>query len=208
MARPLSDISLKHLSIMSKVKGGIFTRAMMAEKGISSSFLRGWLSNGLIVDLGHTYYRVASAPDDPVLYLSIRYPEAVFSHFTALWLHGVLDKRPERLQMTFLLNTRTSRCRGLPLDATHSIENKYPIGMTMVETRYGHAVNTYDVERSFCDIFMKKGEPDEQLIRQCYASAIAGNMLNRTRLVSYAVDLNGVAQVSRWLRKLEVDDSR
>ncbi len=82
----LSDIALNH--------GGIIEPKVALQSGISRAMLSKLCKEGKLDRIAKGQYILPDALQDEMLSISMRSENIIFSHETALFLHGISDRTP------------------------------------------------------------------------------------------------------------------
>ena len=126
----------------------------------------------------------------------------VFSHETALFLHGITERTPVVNSFTLPNDKRLSssiskKCK------IHYVKNEYfDIGKTTVKTFQGNEVPCYDLERTVCDIIRDKNKLDPEIYLTSIKMYAASKNKNLTRLSNYAEKMGLVKKVRSALEVL------
>ncbi|MBK8165068.1 MAG: type IV toxin-antitoxin system AbiEi family antitoxin domain-containing protein [bacterium] len=104
-------------------QAGHFTTAQAAAAGYSPQLLAKYLANGRVARARRGVYRLVHFPADDHEEFAVVWlwseRAAVFSHETALFLHGLSDALPSRIQLTLPGQWRRRRLRAPDGVATH-----------------------------------------------------------------------------------------
>ena len=87
----------------------------------------------------------------------------VFSHETALFLHGLSDRELFHPIVTVRRGYNASQMKNEYVKVHTIIANWFDIGITTVETTAGNTIRVYDKERCICDIIRNKKNMDIQV---------------------------------------------
>lgn len=89
--------------------------------------------------------------EDNYYVFSLSMSNAIFSHMTALYFHGLFIKAPnEKYDITVKRAYNNHKLRSH--EFFYVSDNVYELGITEVETVMGNKVKAYDIERCICDI--------------------------------------------------------
>ncbi len=157
--------------------------------------LQKYVENGLLEHRGRGVYVRPGEVEDELFFLSRQQPRLVFSHLTALFLHGLSDRTPLVNDATIASDTTISARMRSAVRCFYSPPDVVALGRTTVRTSFGNEVPCYDVERTICDIVRSRSRLDDE-------SVLAGlrnytmSRKNLNRLAEYAQRL-GVAEKVR-----------
>ncbi|MBR5277768.1 MAG: hypothetical protein IKU23_00720 [Clostridia bacterium] len=193
--------TISKLQNIAKNNGGIITTSKAIEAGISRATLWRLKTENKIQHIANGQYIFEDDIQDELLSIGLRSDKIIFSHETALYLHGISDRTP--FEHTFTIPSG-----NVPPTATKSECKMYYIkpelhhlGRTLLKTPFGNEVNCYDLERTVCDIIRSRNKVGTETFLAALKAYAARPDKDLNRLYSYAKQL----RVSGVLRKyLEV----
>jgi predicted transcriptional regulator of viral defense system len=177
---------------------GHFTTAQAAEAGYSSQLLAKYLKSERIVRVRRSVYRLVHFPDGEhedlvAVWLWTERP-GVFSHETALALHGLSDALAARAHITVPEEWKSRRLRvppGVSLHFSH-------VGQT--ERAWVGSVRVTTIARTLIDCANGQVAPD--LVRDAFEEAARRGLIDRDSLpdvIDYLIDpVLSRARVTRW----------
>ena len=184
-----------------KKHGGVLMVEDVEELDYCRAILPVYAHAGLLERYGKDVYICPGVPVDNMFYLRRRVPAAIFSHESALYLHGLIRRRPTSYVVT--IPSATKLPRGLAVECTgyYAVPALYELGVTEAKTSQGHTVRVYDVERSICDLLRRRRMPDTA----CKLSTImkryfAGSEKNHERLIAYGERLGVMKKLLPYLK--------
>lgn len=149
---------INELKNIAKTNGGIIETKVAALHGISKAMLSKLCKSEKIHRIVKGQYVLPDDMQDELLSISNRSDKIIFSHETALFLHGISDRTPFE-------HTITARSGSIPSTAIKSECKVYYIkpelfdlGKTTMKTPAGNIVPTYDLERTICDIVRSRNK--------------------------------------------------
>ena len=80
---------------------GIITTSQVIAANIPRYYLRKMLDKGLLTKVDRGIYIKPEMWEDEMYILQYKYSRGIFSHETALYIHGLTDKTPMKYSMTF-----------------------------------------------------------------------------------------------------------
>ena len=177
---------MDQLERMARENGGILKTSMAVSAGISKPTLKAFIQkNG--------YERVSSgiycAPDvlpDEMYLLQLRCPGLIFSHDTALFLYDLTDREPFNLTVTACTGYNPSHLTKDGVKVYTVKRELFELGKTTAQTPYGNTVNTYNLERTVCDIVRSRHTIDMQVYLDALKQYARRRDRNLHRLMEYA----------------------
>jgi predicted transcriptional regulator of viral defense system len=140
--------------------GGMFTTAQANEVGVSNERLRLLVKSG---ELKRSHFGVYVSPDEFVdrMYSAQQHrSKIIYSHETALFLHDLTDRDPIDYSVTVPTGYSTVRLREDSFTVYTIKRELHEVGVTEVETMFGHTVRVYGLERTICDCLRSRNKMD------------------------------------------------
>ena len=176
------------LDLMNK-NNGYITRMELKSKNINPKILTRMVEKGLLEKVDRGIYFDANCNNfaDPYYIFQLRYPNTVFSHFTALHFHNMTEKIPYKKDITVANKRDKKYFPGYNVYYANNKE-KLKLGVEKVMSEYGNYVNCYDIERTVCDIIKSIGRQDMEQVKKILKTY--SNNLDFSKIRKYATELN------------------
>jgi predicted transcriptional regulator of viral defense system len=142
-------------SLLQKGNGFLKTSAVV-HAGISRTYLGAYVRERGLERVAQGLYMSPDAWEDGMYVIQTRYPEAVFSHETALYLLNLADREPVRYTVTLKTGTNAT---GLTKQGVKVYKVKTELffeGIEETQSPAGHTVRVYIPERTICDLFRSR----------------------------------------------------
>jgi len=134
--------------------------------------------------------------------LQYRFGKGIFSHETALYLHGMTDRTPARFTMTFPWGYNAASLKGENVKVKRTIKDLYMLGITELPSPAGNIIRAYDIERTLCDIVRGKGACETSVVNQAMKSYAQSKGKDIQKLMVYAEKLRVKARVLNYMEVL------
>lgn len=123
--------------------------------------------------------------EDNYYVFGLSMPNIIYSHMTALYLHGLsIEASTDVYDITV---KRSYNSVHLRKHNVFYVDNDiYELGLVEVETPIGNKVKAYDVERCICDIIRSKNRMDSEHIKHSIREYIKRKDKDLVKLSSYA----------------------
>ena len=195
--------AIEHLDKLIELNGGIVSPAVLMDAGIDRSFLNVCVNSGIIVKESHGNYMLASEQPDEFRIIQSRSDKLIYSHGTALYLHGISDRVPHVLDITVPQGDNVSRIKKTyeQVKFHYCKKELWDVGITTVLTPQGYQVKAYDKERCICDLIRDKRDVDVQIYTQALKEYFSGEY-NARKLIKYARQFNIEAKVRSYMEVL------
>ncbi len=187
---------------MVKQNNGVITSSQVTKAGISRGSLKYLVDQGVLEHSARGVYQMAAVWDDEMYHLQVRYKKGIFSGETALFLHDLTDRTPNRFQMTFPLNYNITALKEENVRCTRVKEELYQLGITETKTPAGNQVRVYNAERTLCDILRKHNNTDIQIVADAYKRYTKRKDKNIPLLSDYAKKLRVEPRLRSYLEVL------
>ena len=183
-------------------RGGYVCTAQATAAGIPRRKLAEAVSRGDLVQVARGLYALPDTWEDPYLIAQHRFARGVFSDDTALFLHGLTDRVPFSLTMTFPRSYNATPAREAGITCRTCADNVLKLGVTELMTPHGNTVTCYDIERTLCDMFRGQGTIDAQIVAPAMQAYAQSSTRDIPKLVEYARALGAERKVRSYLEAL------
>jgi len=170
--------------------------------GVSRSYLSEFVKKHSLERVAHGLYMSQDAWDDGMYVIQVRYPEAVFSHETALYLLNLAEREPIRYALTLKTGTNTARLSKQGIKVYKVKTELFAEGVTETESPSGHTLRMYNAERTICDLFRSRRSIDFQDLQSAVKSYIRMKEKNIPLLMRYAKALSVERPVRQYIEVL------
>lgn len=184
------------LAAIAKDHGGIIDTKTAAEHGISKAMLYKLCKNEKIHRIVKGQYILPEEMEDELLSISKRSDQIIFSHETALFLHGISDRTPFEHTITAPSNCTPSAAIKAECKVYYIKPELFELGKSMLPTPAGNMVPVYDLERTICDIIRSRNKLGTETFLAALKMYAASPKKNLNKLNAYAKQLR-VANVLR-----------
>lgn len=189
--------SFERLKLIAINNGGIITTSAADKSSVSRSMLHKLCKEGKIERIADGQYILQSDIQDELYSLSLRSNKFVFSHETALFLHGLSDRTPFEHTVTISADSSPSEFMKRECKIYYIKAELFDLGKTKINTQFGNSVSTYNLERTVCDLIRSRNRiGTETLLAALKAYSLRPDK-NLNLLYDYAIKL----RVSSALRK-------
>ena len=189
------------LSAIAKSHGGIIETKIAAQHGISRAMLYNLCKENKIHRIVKGQYILPEEMQDELLSISKRSENIIFSHETALYLHGISDRTPFEHTVTAPSGCIPSAAIRTECKVYYIKPEMFELGKTTLRTPAGNDVFAYDLERTVCDVIRSRNKIGTETFLAALKMYAASPKKDLNKLNSYAKQM----RVSNVLRKyLEV----
>lgn len=179
--------------------GIIFTKDVEALE-IPRQFIYRLVKKGYLIKVIQGAYRTEDAAEDSLYIIQGTNNLAIYSHETALMLHGFIEN-DDTLDyvMTIPSGYNASRLNELGVKSHYIKKELYELGLTRRNTATGRQVRVYDIERTVCDIIRNRNTTKDSIVNQAIKGYISYNDKDLDKLMTYAKQLKIDSVVKKYL---------
>jgi predicted transcriptional regulator of viral defense system len=176
----------EQLDTMARQQSGVLRTANVLAEGISKTVLAKYVELRGFERAAHGIYLAPDAWTDTMYLLQLRFAQAVFSHDTALFLHGMTDREPTQYTVTVKTGYNPSSLTADGVKVYTVKKELYSLGIVQLSTPFGHTVAVYDPERTVCDIVRSRNSIEAQTFQDALKQYVRRPDKNLYRLTEYA----------------------
>ena len=198
------DIEISRIKLLLENHGGVIKAGELNSAGIDRLKLYALLSMGILKKEFHGNYVFTDDQPDEYVLIQSRSAKLIYSHATALFLHGMSDRVPHILDITVPQGDNISRIRKMYQNTRfhYCKKDKWDLGIIEAKTPEGYMVKTYDQERCICDIVRDKDSVDMQIYTQVLKGYFSGKC-NAGKLIRYAREFSIEAKIRNYMEVLQ-----
>ena len=193
---------ITELAAIAKSHGGIIETKIAAQHGISKAMLYKLCKEDKIHRIVKGQYILPDDMQDELLAISNRSKKVIFSHETALYLHGISDRTPFEHTITAPSGCIPSAAIKSECKVYYIKPDLFELGKTTLRTPAGNDVPAYDLERTICDVIRSRNRMEMQTIRDALRQYTAQKHKDLRRLMRYAQALHIETVLRNYLEVL------
>jgi predicted transcriptional regulator of viral defense system len=118
--------------------------------------------------------------------LHLRCGQAVFSHETALFFHDLTDREPTQYSITVKTGYNPSYLKADGIQVYTIKKELHDVGVTTMQTTFGHPVPVYNMERTICDLIRSRSSVEAQTLQDALKQYAQRRDKNLRLLMQYA----------------------
>ena len=177
---------MTELAAIAKSHGGIIETKIAAERGISKAMLYKLCKEDKILRIVKGQYILTDDMQDELLSISKRSDKIIFSHETALFLHGISDRTPFEHTVTAPSDCIPSAAIKSECKVYYIKPELFELGKTTLRTPAGNDVPAYDFERTICDVIRSRNKLGTETFLAALKLYAASPKKDLNKLNSYA----------------------
>jgi len=196
---------MKHIEKIKEMlvqNNGVITASQITANNIPRLYLKKMLDEKLLVKVDRGIYIKPEMWEDEMYILQYKFSRGIFSHETALFIHGMTDRTPLKYVMTFPYGYHVKSLKQENVIIRKSIKDLYELGLSNGISPYGNPIRLYDVERTLCDIVKGNNTCDIQIVNQAMKQYAKMPGKNITKLFDYAEKVRVKPKILNYMEVL------
>lgn len=193
---------ITELAAIASEHGGIIEAKVAAQRGISKAMLYKLCKEDKIHRIVKGQYILPDDMQDELLSISKRSDKIIFSHETALFLHGISDRTPFEHTITAPSGCIPSAAIKAECKVFYIKPELFDLGRTMLKTPAGNKVQAYDLERTICDVIRSRNKLGTETFLAALKMYAASPKKNLNRLNTYAKQMRVEKVLRQYLEVL------
>ena len=134
--------------------------------------------------------------------IQVRYPGAVFSHETALYLLNLAEREPMQYAVTLKAGTSSSNLIKSRVKVYKVKEELFDEGIIQVRSPSGNKLRAYNLERTICDLIRSKRNIETQVLQTAIKEYVRLKNKNIPLLLRYAKNFSVENIIRQYLEVL------
>ena len=193
--------TMSKLKEISALHNNIIETKIAVKNGVSRATLSYLHKQGKLSRIINGQYVLNDKIHDELFLIGNRSNKLVFSHETALFLHGFSDRTPFEHSVTVPSNYTPTPLIKNECKIYYVKQELFEPGKTELETPNGNMVASYDLERTICDLARSRSRIDTETFLNALKQYSSSPKKDLNKLYTYAKQL----RISNVLHKyLEV----
>ena len=193
---------MAELTAIAKTHGGIIETKIAAQRGISKAMLYKLCKEDKIHRIVKGQYILPDDMQDELLAISNRSERIIFSHETALYLHGISDRTPFEHTVTAPSGCIPSAAIKSECKVYYIKPELFELGKTTLRTPAGNDVPAYDLERTICDVIRSRNKLGTETFLAALKLYAANPKKNLNQLNTYAKQMRVEKVLRQYLEVL------
>ncbi len=194
--------SFEKLKQIAVNNGGIITTSEAGKNNISRSLLYKFCKEGKIERIAAGQYILQSDIQDELYSLALRSNKFIFSHETALFLHGLSDRTPFEHTVTIATDSSLSEFLKRECKVYYIKPDLFELGKISINTQFGNTVSAYNLERTVCDLIRSRNRIGTETLLAALKAYSLRTDKNLNILYDYAKQLRVLSALRQYMEVL------
>lgn len=201
---------LERIEELIKQKNGTLLTSDLKKLNIPRTYLSKLINSGKLERVSRGVYVSTGAIEDEMYYMQKKYPNLIYSHETALFLHGLTDRTPFEYSATVPSSYKVVENVSENMKIYYIKKEIHTLGVINGKTSFGNEIKFYNVERTICDIVRSRNKIDIQIVNEALKRYVKLKSADFNLLSEYAKEfkvdklIKQYMEVLIWMLKLWV----
>lgn len=165
-------------------------------------YLQMMVAEGKLERVDRGVYVSIDAIEDEMFSMQTKYPKLVFSHETALYLHGLTDRTPFMYSASVPSGYKVVESVAERFKIYYIKKDLHELGVETVQSSHGNPVKTYNIERTICDLIRSRNRIDGQILNEALKRFVKLKSADLSILMDYARKLKIDTVLKHYLEVL------
>lgn len=193
---------LKKLEELIEQRHGTILTSDLDKDEIPRTYLSMLVAEGKLERVDRGIYVSTDAVHDEMYAMQNKYPKLIFSHETALFLHGLSDRTPFEYSATVPSGYKVVENVSERVKVYYIKKDLHELGIIDVNTPFGNPIKVYTVERTICDIVRSRSRVDIQILNEALKRFVKLKRSDYSLLMDYAKELKIETILKNYLEVL------
>ncbi len=172
--------------ILSLFKNGYLTAKEVTKNGIPRFYLTKLLKENKIERISRGIYIKKDEIPDEFIILQSKSKNSVYSHETALYLHGFSERIPINYDLTVNSGYNGSLQKMPNVNLFYTKKELVNLGIIDYKLSSGNFIKVYNLEKTICDIIKHKKKIDAEIYNKAIRKYFYSKNKNTIKLYDYA----------------------
>lgn len=165
-------------------------------------YLQMMVAGGKLERVDRGVYVSTDSIEDEMFSMQTKYPKLIYSHETALYLHGLSDRTPFEYSASVPSGYKVVGSVADRFKIYYIRKDLHELGVETIKSSHGNPIRTYNVERTICDLIRSRSRIDVQILNDALKRFVKLKSADHSLLMDYARKLKIEAVLKRYLEVL------
>ena len=165
-------------------------------------YLQRMVAEGKLERVDRGVYVSTNSIEDEMFSMQTKYPKLIYSHETALYLHGLSDRTPFEYSASVPSGYKVVGSVAERFKIYYIKKELHELGVETVKSSHGNPIRTYNVERTICDLIRSRSRIDIQILNDALKRFVKLKSADHSLLMDYARKLKIETVLKSYLEVL------
>ena len=169
---------------------------------IPRTYLRMMVAEGKLERVDRGVYVSNDSIEDEMYSMQSKYSKLIYSHETALYLHGLSDRTPFEYSASVPSGYKVVGSVAERFKIYYIKKELHELGVETVQSSHGNPIKTYNIERTICDLIRSRNRIDVQILNEALKRFVKLKSADLSKLMDYAKKLKIDTVLKNYLEVL------
>lgn len=169
---------------------------------IPRTYLQLMVAEGKLERVDRGVYVSSDSIEDKMYSMQGKYPKLIYSHETALYLHGLSDRTPFEYSASVPSGYKVVGSVAERFKIYYIKKDLHEMGVATVQSSHGNPIKTYNIERTICDLIRSRSRIDVQILNEALKRFVKLKSADLSMLMEYAKKLKIDTVLKNYLEVL------
>ncbi len=181
---------------------GTILSADLDKNQIPRVYLQMMVAEGNLERVGRGVYVSVDSIEDEMYAMQTRYSNLIYSHETALFIHGLSDRTPFEYSASVPSGYKVVMNIAERFKIYYIKKEFHELGVVIESSSFGNPIKVYSIERTLCDIIRSRNRMDIQILNQALHRFVKLKSADYSMLMDFAKKFRIEAVVKQYLEVL------
>lgn len=181
---------IKKIETILERQNGIVLSSDLKKDKIPRTYLSMMVDQDKLERIDRGIYALPDVIEDEIYIMQKKYPTLIYSHETALFLHGLSDRTPFEYAATVPSGYKVVENISESFKLYYIKNDLYLMGTTKIKNNFGNRITVYSIERTICDVLRSRHRIDSQIVSDALKRVVKIKSLDYMLLSDYAKAFN------------------
>ena len=181
---------------------GTILSADLDKNQIPRVYLQMMVAEGNLERVDRGVYVSVDSIEDEMYAIQSKYSNIIYSHETALFMHGLSDRTPFQYSATVPSGYKVVVNVAKRIKAYYVKKEFHELGVVMTESPFGNPIKVYTIERTLCDLIRSRNRVDVQILNQALNRFVKSKTADFSMLMNLAKKFKIEAVLKHYLEVL------
>ncbi len=193
---------LEKLKKLIEKQHGTILSADLDRNEIPRVYLQKMLAEGQLERVARGVYVSIDSIEDEMYFMQTKYPKLIYSHETALYLHGLSDRTPFEYSASVPSGYKVVGTVADRFKIYYVKKELHEQGVETVKSAHGNPIRTYILERTICDLIRSRNRIDVQILNDALKRFVKIKSADYSILMDHAKKLRVETVLKNYLEAL------
>jgi len=165
-------------------------------------YLQLMVEEGKLERVKRGVYVATDSIQDEMYFMQAKYTKLIYSHETALYLHGLSDRTPFEYSASVPSGYKVVDSVAERFKVYYIKKELHVLGIETLKSSHGNPIKVYNIERTICDLIRSRNRIDIQILNEALKRFVKLKSIDYSKLMAYAKEMRIDSILIKYLEVL------